>query len=386
MGLVGMAGDVHSSAFSRGTTLLQDSYSLRFWKFSDGLYVRAASEKLKHLIGAKVIAMNNVPFKDAWKLLMEKFPTENKWMSTYMIQLFIQFPSLLNVLGLGESETGGSWTFLMPDNKQTKMYLEAEEKGGYFNAMATSMAIKAPEGWIQGHDTKSPPLWLKDVEENYWYEITEDKHAVFFQMNIPRYNGEKPYDEFLDEMFNTINENEEIDRLIIDLRHHEGGWDYMAKNMVHKILQTPKLDKPGGVYIISGRITQSAGIAFIGWPEMETYPIIVGEPAGAHPLLKNGAWGNHRPYELPGTSITFRVSTHNENFTDAIDDRHIIAPDIPTSMTYEEYKMGIDPALEAALSFPMDKAHIFFEDAGGRLIPRYLPWRRLSQKDAFEME
>ena len=130
MGLVGMAGDVHSSAFPRGQILLQDSYSLRFWKFSDGLYVRAASEKLKHLVGAKIIAMNDVPIDEAWELLINKFPSENEWMSTYMIQLFIQFPSLLHVLGLNESETGGSWTFLMPDGKPKTVYLEAEEKGG----------------------------------------------------------------------------------------------------------------------------------------------------------------------------------------------------------------------------------------------------------------
>ncbi|MGB5849836.1 MAG: tetratricopeptide repeat protein [Ignavibacteriaceae bacterium] len=385
IGLVGMAGDVHTSAFPLGQTLLQDSYSLRFWKFSDGLYVRAASEKLKHLVGAKVIAINDVPFDDAWELLMNKFPTENEWMSTYMIQLYIQFPSLLHALGLSESDTGGSWTFVMPDNKQITMYLEAEEKVGYSNAMSTSFVIKAPKGWIQGHDDLVvAPFWLRNVEENYWYEIIKDKSAVFFQMNIPRYNRQKPWDKFLDEMFITINESEEIDRLIIDLRHHEGGWDYMAKALVRKILQSPKIDRPGGLYIITHRVTQSAGLAFIGWMEMATYPIIVGEPAGAHPLLKNGAWGNHKPIELPGTTITFRVSTHNENMTDAIDDRHIVAPDIPTSMTYDDYKSGKDPALEAALNFPLDKGHLFFEDAGGRLIPRYLPWRRLSQKNAFE--
>ena len=142
----------------------------------------------------------------------------------------------------------------------------------------------------------------------------------------------------------------------------------MAKALVRKILQSPKIDRPGGLYIITNRVTQSSGLAFIGWMEMATYPIIVGEPAGAHPLLYNGAWGNHRAIELPGTTITFRVSTHREHMTDAIDDRHIVAPDIPIKMTYDDYKFGKDSALEAALNFPIDKAHILFEDAGGRPI------------------
>jgi len=383
--LVGMAADVHTSAFPSGNILLQDSYSLRPWKFSDGVFIRAASKNYRHLIGTKVIALNGVPIKKAWDIIMNKFPKENESMTTNWAANYMQFPAILNVLGLGESDTGGSWTFLMPNGKNETIFLKADEHIGYSSVTNTSRAIEAPEGWIQGHDNLSEtPLWLKNIKDNYWYDIINEKKAVFFQMNIPRYNNQKPWDKFLDEMFKTIDESNDIDRLIIDLRHHKGGWDYMAKALVRKILRSLKIDRPGGLYIITNRVTQSSGLAFIGWMEMATYPIIVGEPAGAHPLLKNGAWGNHRAFELPGTTITFRVSTHNENMTDAIDDRHIVAPDIPVDMTYADYESGKDLALEAALSFPMDKAHILFEDAGGRLIPRYLPWRRLSQKDAFE--
>jgi len=385
IGLAGMAADVHTSAYPRGNILLQDSYSLRPWKFSDGVYIRAASKNYKHLMGAKVIALNGVPIKKAWNIIMNKFPKENESMTTNWAANYMQFPAILHVLGLGESDTGGSWTFLMPNGKNETIFLKADEHLGYSEVTSTSRAIEAPEGWIQGHDNLSePPLWLKNRTENYWYEIINDGKAVFFQMNIPRHNSQKPWLEFVDEMFKTINENNDIERWIIDLRHHKGGNDYMAKALVRNVLKSPKIDRPGGLYIITNRVTQSSGLAFIGWMEMATYPIIVGEPAGAHPLLKNGAWGNHRPIELPGTTIHFRVSTHNENMTDAIDDRHIVAPDIPTEMTYDDYKSGKDSALEAALSFPIDKAHIFFEDAGGRLIERYLPWRRLSQKNAFE--
>ena len=385
IGLVGMAADVHTSAYPSGNILLQDSYSLRPWMFSDGVYIRAASKNYKHLIGAKVIALNGVPINKAWEIIMNKFPKENESMTTNWAANYMQFPAILHVLGLSETDTGGSWTFLMPNGKNETIFLKADERIGYSSVTNTSRAIEAPEGWIQGHDNLSEnPLWLKNIKDNYWYEIINKKKAVFFQMNIPRYNSQKPWDKFLDEMFKIINESNDIERLIIDFRHHKGGWDYMAKAIVRNILRSPKIDRPGGLYIITNRVTQSSGLAFIGWMEMATYPIIVGEPAGAHPLLKNGAWGNHRPIELPGTTIHFRVSTHNENMTDAIDDRHIVAPDIPIEMTYDDYESGKDSALEAALNFPIDKAHILFEDAGGRLIPRYLPWRRLSQKNAFE--
>lgn len=386
MGLLGMAGDVHTSVFPRGDNLLQDSYGLRFWKFSDGLYIRAATKELSYLVGARVVAVNDVKIEEAWDTLIDKFPTENQWMSTYMSQFYMQFPALLHVLKLSETPEGGSWTFELRDGSSKHVYLTANEHVGYSKAMSTSLAInKLPEGWVSTHEQpEENPLWLQNENENYWYKVIENETAVFFQMNVPRYNKDKPWDAFLDDMFDEIEKNDKIERLIVDLRHHEGGWHYMAKDLVRKILQSEKIDKPGALYILSGRITQSAGLAFIAWPEMDTYPIIVGEPAGAHPNLYNGAWGNHRPVQLPGTGITLRISTHIQQFSDAIDDRHIIAPDLPATMTYKQYKMGEDPALTQALNFPVDKGHLFFEDAGGRQIPRYLPWRRLSQKNAFE--
>ena len=386
IGLLGMAGDVHTSVFPRGNNLLQKSYGLRFWKFRDGIYIRAASKELEYLVGAKVLAINGINIEDAWEIFMNKFPSENKWMTTYMSQFYMQFPSLLHALKLSETDEGGSWTFKLKNGGIEQINLTANENVGYSKAMSTSLAInKLPEGWVSTHDSyKEKPLWLRNENENYWYEVLAKEKAVFLQMNVPRNDRKKPWEKFLNGMFNEIDKNDNIDKLIVDLRHHEGGWHYMAKDLVRKILQSKKIDKPGALYIITGRITQSAGLAFIAWPEMDTYPIIVGEPAGAHPILYNGAWGNHRPIQLPGTGITIRVSTHMQQFSDAIDDRHIVAPDLPTKMTFKQYEEGDDPALIEALNFPVDKGHLFFKDAGGRPIPRYLPWRRLSQINAFE--
>jgi hypothetical protein len=383
--LAGMAGDVHTSAYPLpGSNVLRDAYALRFWYFEDGLYIRAAAPEFEHLIGAKVLAIQGLPIEQAWNKVMNKMSTENKWMSYYMAHFHMQFPAYLDALGLGDSPRGGQWTLLMPNGERQDVYLEATGSPGYIGAIGTSLGIDAPEGWKQAHDRfDEPPLWLKNREKNYWYEYLEEHGAVFMQLNVPRNHG-RPWKKFLDQMFEFIRQHSDVERLIIDLRHNEGGWGYMAQALARGVIQTPKINRPGHLYVLTSRVTQSAGITISVKLEMETYAIFVGEPGGAHPNFYNGPMGNHPPNALPGTDIVFRVSTELQQESDALDNRCYMAPDIPAPMTYDDYSSGRDIVLEAALNLPYEQGREFFLDAGGREIPLYFHWRRPTQKNAFE--
>jgi hypothetical protein len=383
--IAGMVGDVHTSAYPmRGSDVLKDAFALRLWYFEDGLYIRATAPELEHLIGAKVLAIQGIPIDQAWKKVMSKMKTENMWMSYYMAQFHMQFPAYLHALGLGDSPKGGQWTLLMANGDRQDVYLETTESPGYLGAIGTSLGIEAPKGWKQGHDLHvEAPLWIKNRDKYYWYEYLQDYGAVFMQFNIPRRHGQ-PWKNFLQEMFEFIQKNNDVEKLIIDLRHNEGGWAYMSQALVQGVLKTAKINKPGHLFVLLGRNTQSAGVTIAASLELETYAIFVGEPCGAHPNFYNGPMGNHPPNALPGTDIVFRVSTESEQNSDPLDNRCYIAPDIPAAMAYEDYSSGRDKALEAALTLSYEQGREFFLDAGGREIPLYFHWRRPTQKDAFE--
>jgi hypothetical protein len=383
--LAGMAADVHTSVYPlAGSNVLKDVYALRFWYFEDGLYIRAAASDYEHLIGAKVIAVGQKPIEQAWNKIIDKMSTENEWMSTYMAQFHMQFPAYLNALGLSDSPRGGKWTLRMPNGEVQEVYLKATDSHGYLGVIGTSLGIESPKGWKQGHDKqKEQPLWLRNRDENYWYQYLPEHGAVFMQFNIPRNHG-KRWSNFLNEMFESIRQNGDVKRLIIDLRHNEGGWAYMSQALTQGVIQTPKINKPGHLYVLTSRVTQSAGISISVELERQTYAIFVGEPGGAHPNFYNGPMGNHPPNALPGTDIVFRVSTVLIQESDALDNRCFIAPDIPAPMTYDHYSNGQDPVLRAALNFPSEEGRKFFVDAGGRDIPLYFHWRRPTQKAAFQ--
>ncbi len=384
--LAGMVGDVHTSVFPlRESNVLRDFFDISVWDFDDGLYIRADGPPYERLVGAKILAVQGIPADDAWATIMKKLPTENEWMSSYTAAFHMQFPAYLHALGLGDTGEKSRWTLLMPGGAIEDVDLVASNSSGYLGAMNMSLGIADTDGWTEGHDELSaPPLWLKNRERNYWYEHLEDAGAVYMQFALPRYDSNHPYESFLAEMFGFIREHDDVDKLVIDLRLNGGGWDYMIHALVNHIVQTPKIDRPGHLFVLMGRLTQSAGVTFVVKMAPVTHAIFVGEPVGAHPNYFNGPWGNHPALALPGTDIVFRVSTIMEQHSDPIDNRHYIAPDIPTTMTYANYATGRDPALEAALRLTEEEGKNFFVDAGGRAIPLYLHWRRLSQEGTHE--
>ncbi len=382
--LAGMVGDVHTSVYPRrGSSILKYSYGLRFWRFDDGLFVRAASPELAHLVGAEVLALQGIPVEEAWQRVMDMMSTENTSMSTYMTQVHLQFPAYLHALGLGSSPNGGEWTFRLSDGERQTVELAPSDSSGYLGALGTSIGFHAPEGWIQGHEELAePPRWLKKRSDRFWFEPIEGRDAAFLQFNIPR-GSDRAWREFLSEAFDTIRGRDDLSRLVIDLRHNEGGWAYMSDELLHAIVSTPKINRPGHLYILTSRITQSAGVTIAARLEIGTHAVFVGEPCGAHPNFYNGPQGNHQPIALPGSDIVFRVSTVAEQISNPLDRRCFIAPDIPAPMSHADYIAGRDPALEAALTISPDEGALHLADPGGRTIPVYFHWKRPSQATAY---
>ncbi len=384
--LASMANDVHTSIYpERSGNILKNSLPVRFWKFNDGLFIRAASPEYKHLVGAEVVKFSDNSIDTIWPLLLQKFPYENPSMSSYQMTFFLLFPEFHHYLGLSNPENVITITLKLSNGKKQKINLQANQHLGYFGTMGSGglSMLGTPKGWTTGHEKhQANPLWLKNAAKNYFYEVLNDKKALFLQVNTPRDNDKNPWIPFLDEAFQTI-DDQNIETLIIDLRHNPGGYHYMLGELVHKVIKEPKINKPGHLFVLISRETQSAGVSFAAALERETSAIFVGEAVGAAPNFLNAPMGNHTQTYIPGTKFRLRHSTGMQQESDALDTRITIAPDVPTELTYENYSQGEDPALIAIWSLSPKKVERFFRDPGGRIIPQYFRWRRPSQKAAF---
>jgi hypothetical protein len=380
--LAGMAADVHTLVFvpRSPSHVLNRAYPLRFWKFSDGLYVRAAAPPLTNFVGAKILAIDGIPVEQAWKKMLDRVPAENEWDSVGWAQFFMQFPGFLHAIGIA-GDARVTWTLQKQDERSVTERFDATDPGGW-QLINSSTGIAAPDGYREGHDTMNPPLWLKNRYRKYWFEYLADSNSVFVQVNEPRDDPKYPWSDFLQQVFQTIREKHAT-RLIIDLRHNGGGYGYLSQSLVHKIIATPEIDQPGRLFVLIGRVTQSAGVVFASKLELETHAVFLGEPLAGHPNSFNSPMGLHVAQALPGTDIMFRVSSHRQQFSDHQDDRRFIAPDISIGMSYADYATGKDPALDSALTATPEQVQLYFQDETGRPLPLYMRWRRPSQKPAF---
>lgn len=386
MSLASMAGDVHTSAYpvhSEGVeTPMRAAVPIQFWKFPDGLRIRAAAPAYRRLVGAKVLAIGGLPMDSAWPRLLERFHYENEWMAAYMLQFFLRFPDFLRGVGLSGSEGAADLRLQLVDGSIEDISLRGEDAGGYGPEMGRTLGFQAPDSWLEGHDGAPTPEWLSARDRAYWFKMMPDRNSAYFQFNLPRFDPAHPWSAFLEALSDSLRANA-TQRLVIDLRHNEGGWDYMAYDLVDRIRSVPSLEGLGHVVVLIGRLVQSAGVTIATVLEREVDAVFVGEPVGAHPNFFNGRWGNHPPMALPGTRIRFRVSTLEEQYSDPLDDRRFVAPDVWAQLEYEDYAAGRDRALEIALSLSTGDAERLFQDPGGRPIERYFRWRRPSQHVAF---
>jgi C-terminal processing protease CtpA/Prc len=129
--------------------------------------------------------------------------------------------------------------------------------------------------------------------------------------------------------------------VILDVRHNYGG-EVSALEPVIDAFGAFATGHRKSLYLITGRNTFSAGSLLVARLDAETDAVIVGEPMGGCPT----AWGNSRDFELPHSGIVVSVSTFFEIGVDPADTRLTIEPDIPATLTPDEWANGVDPALE----------------------------------------
>ena len=115
------------------------------------------------------------------------------------------------------------------------------------------------------------------------------------------------------------------------------------------VLRDPAINRPGGLFVIVGRITFSAAANFATDLEQETGAVFAGEAMGGSPNLYGDARKIHLPY---GTQDLYMATRYWERSTPD-DQRITIEPTIRVSLSSADYFAGRDPVLDAILKVPL---------------------------------
>lgn len=330
-------GDGHSNLFPPSRKEFQLTIPVQFYFFKEGLYIIAADQQYKHLVGSKVLAFEKKPVDEIVKILSPYLARDNEMGVVQTLQSIVRHTPALHALGLISG----------PDKMQLKLL---DQKGNETKATITADTLyvrvdhkSVPENWATLHamNGKPVPLYLKNIKTNYWFEQLPASKTVYFQWNQVRNDRNVSLNKFTDSLMKFINENE-IDKLVIDLRWNNGGNTMLLPYFITSLIKNERVNKRGNLFVITGRRTFSAAQNLSTFLEKQTNATFVGEPTGSSPNFV----GEEDFITLPYSKLAMNVSDWFWQSSWPWDKRTWIAPTIYAPPTFKNYSNNQDDALE----------------------------------------
>ncbi|MDQ3682995.1 MAG: S41 family peptidase [Bacteroidota bacterium] len=343
MKLMVTVNDGHSSLFPPAQAAYKLTLPLQFYFFTEGLYIVAADEKYKHLLGNKVINFGQISVDKVAKTLSPYINRDNEIGVVQRLQDFVRHAPMLHALKL------------IPD--PAKVELELMDRAGKISKAIivadTSMPrvdhkSAFPANWVSFHQTLANPvpLYLKNPRTNYWFEKLPDSKIVYMQFNSVRNDKAESLSAFAERLMKFTNEND-VEKLVIDLRWNNGGNTMLLPPFINALIKNEKINKRGNLFVITGRRTFSAAQNLATYLEKQTAATFVGEPTGSSPNFV----GEEDYIMLPYSKVNVNVSDLFWQSSWPGDKRTWIAPALYIPPTFKAYSANRDEALEAIVNW-----------------------------------
>ena len=320
------------------------SLPFNLYEFKDGIYIQGVHKNYRKALGAKVLKINNIPIEEALEKIAPVVNAENsQYFKAYGIN-YLGSPEVLHVQKITKT-------------LQNEVTLTLEKNGKVFTQSFTVMEdgegvpthhgfVHQDENWLDVRDQSTTPLYLKDLDKIYYSEYLTEEKAMYVRHSRIRDEAEESTKDFYARVFDAV-EQQDVDKLIIDLRLNGGGSNNLNKPIITGLIETEKINKIGKLFVIIGRRTFSACQNLVNELDNYTNVIFVGEPTAENINF----WGDNRPVRLPNSGIDISLSYLWWQDKPALENAEWTAASVPVTMSFEEYANNQDPVLEAALTF-----------------------------------
>jgi len=336
----------HTALAVQNSKLKFHQLPFNLYQFSDGIYLQAVRKADEASLGAKVLAIEGMPIEQALEAIKPVVPAENEqYFKAYGIN-FVRIPEVLHAQGV-------------MDKLKKEVTLTLEKDGQSFEHTFTAEAdmqvpahyslVPTHDDWLDARNADNTPLYLKNLDRICHFEYLPEEKAVYVRQSQVQDDEEETIAEFYERVFKFVDENE-VDRLIIDVRLNGGGNNYKNKPVVTGLIKAEQVNRPGHLFVIIGRRTFSACQNLVNEMDNYTNAIFVGEPTAENINF----YGDNREVKLPNSQIPVYLSFAWWQDKPQWENEDWLAPHIPVEMSFEQYKKGKDPVLKAALEFDND--------------------------------
>ena len=368
--IVGLADNGHSNVANAPIVLNFGMAPLSVYWFSDGLHIVRVPPQHKHLLGARIDAINGRPPADLETVLMKYSSGNAGYFRRYTAPLLMLSPVLLHAIGLSRSPDGLELRLTTRAGERIHVKLDVDPKplwagAGYPWHYLIPAPLEGENNWSTVIDDPSAlPLHLQEEEKLFRYVLLEDGAVAYIQLRSNKGPGDSVRG-FVAKTRKRL-ESDRPHSIILDNRQNPGGNLGLTADFA---LALPSLAKPEGrVYVITSRATFSAGIYTSFFPEAADpeRTVIVGEHVGDRPRFWAETDGR-APFRLPDSGYHIGVSLRMHDPGAGCHDRdkcHLLQgfptrwsiavgsfdPEWPVPASFADFAAGRDRAMERILA------------------------------------
>lgn len=347
--LVGLAKIVslfkygHTGVGFRDNPIAYHKVPMVVYQFTDGVYITGAHKEYKDIVGAKIVKVEDRPINEVLKAIYPVVPAENdQYFKAYGIN-HLTIPEVLHAQGISKAL-----------RKKMKLHLEKDGKAFVSTIDATDNLdfplqygeVKPDSDWVSARDLSNPPHHLKNLDKIYYYEYLPEEKAVYVRHSQIQDDPTEDIPSFFERVFDFI-ENNDVDKLVLDVRLNGGGNNYKNIPVVTGIIETKKINKTGKLYVIIGRRTFSACQNLVNELDNYTNVIFVGEPTAENINF----YGDNRKVVLPNSGVPVYLSFAWWQDKPQWENGPYTVPDVTVEPSFDDYRSNRDPVLEKTLDF-----------------------------------
>ncbi|RIA10216.1 tetratricopeptide repeat protein [Flavobacteriaceae bacterium MAR_2010_72] len=314
------------------------------YQFNDGIYIQGTHTNHKEALGAKVIAIEDMPIEKALETIYPVVNSENsQYFKAFGIN-YLKFPEVLHATRITSTLKETVSLTLEKNGKTFEHKFTALQKG---ERPAVSYSLIQTEGdWLDARDQSKTPHYLKHLDKHYYFEFLKDYKTVYVRQSSVFHDPTEDIPTFYNRVFDFI-ENNDVERLVIDVRLNGGGNNFNNKDVITGIIKTKKINQVGRFFVILGRRTFSACQNLVNEMDNYTNAIFVGEPTAENINF----YGDNNQLALPNSGIPIFLSWAWWQDKPQWQDGPWLAPHIAIDMSFEDYRTNADPILKTALNF-----------------------------------
>lgn len=341
----------HTSLRLSGETVNFHQLPLNLYYFNDGIYVEGIHKDYPDALGAKVLEIEGIPITEAFNAIKPVIPAENEQYAKGYGLGYLNFPEVLHAQGVTETLKQDIVFTLEKNGKIFKQTFTAR-KG---LSVPDDYGYMRQEGdWLSSRQPEATPYYLQELDKHYYFRYLPEEKAVYVRYSQVVPDTTEPIDVFFDRVFAVVEDND-VDRLVLDVRLNGGGNNFNNKAVVTDIIRAEKINQVGKFFVIIGRNTFSAAQNLINELDNYTNVIFVGEPSAENINF----YGDNRLVTLPNSKLEARLSWAWWQDKPQWQNEKWMAPHLAVDMSYAEYAGNQDPVLDKALHF---KAENFILD------------------------